>query len=220
MNIGTMIKKYRNQRDLTQEQLSEYLNVSVSAVSQWESGKTVPDVSTLLSLANFFDVTLDELFNRTSKDKEKEIEEYCKLSREYATRGEVASRVALWREATQKYPGDFHCLKQLAYILGYTAYSGGHSDELEKKAKESITISCKSSMAMLRAIIHGTTDAEILSGFAEGKLIHKIPELRKALKGSIRFHQMQMLKLQMEHIDFLTKSIEEMDEDIKKKRNP
>ncbi len=78
-------------------------------------------------------------------------------------------------------------------------------------------ISCKSSMAMLRAIIQGTTDVEVLSGFAEGKLIHKIPELRKALKGSIRFHQMQMLKLQMEHIDFLTKSIEEMDEDIKKK---
>ena len=81
-------------------------------------------------------------------------------------------------------------------------------------------ISCKSSMAMLRAIIQGTTDVETLSGLAEGKLIHKIPELRKALKGSIRFHQMQMLKLQMEHIDFLTKSIEEMDEDIKKKRNP
>jgi len=78
-------------------------------------------------------------------------------------------------------------------------------------------ISCKSSMAMLRAIIQGTTDVEVLSGFADGKLIHKIPELRKALKGSIRFHQMQMLKLQMEHIDFLTKSIEEMDEDIKKK---
>ena len=78
-------------------------------------------------------------------------------------------------------------------------------------------ISCKSSMAMLRAIIQGTTDVETLSELAEGKLIHKIPELRKALKGSIRFHQMQMLKLQMEHIDFLTKSIEEMDEDIKKK---
>ena len=81
-------------------------------------------------------------------------------------------------------------------------------------------ISCKSSMAMLRAIINGTTDVESLSELAEGKLIHKIPELKKALKGSIRFHQMQMLKLQMEHIDFLTKSIEEMDADIKKKRNP
>ncbi len=140
MNIGTTIKKYRNQCDLTQEQLSEYLNVSVSAVSQWESGKTVPDVSTLLALANFFDVTLDELFDRTSKDKEKEIEEYSKLSREYANRGEVANRIALWREATQKYPGDFRCLTQLAYALGITAYGGGDSDELEKNAKESIAI--------------------------------------------------------------------------------
>ena len=69
-------------------------------------------------------------------------------------------------------------------------------------------------------IINGTTDVESLSELAEGKLIHKIPKLKKALKGSIRFHQMQMLKLQMEHIDFLTKSIEEMDADIKKKRNP
>ena len=84
MNIGTIIKKLRHQRDLTQEQLAEYLNVSVSAVSQWESGKTVPDVSTLLALANFFDVTLDELFDRTSKEKEREMEKYHSLDREYA----------------------------------------------------------------------------------------------------------------------------------------
>ena len=39
MNIGIKIKKFRHQKDLTQEQLAEYLNVSVPAVSQWESGK-------------------------------------------------------------------------------------------------------------------------------------------------------------------------------------
>ncbi|MBQ9079623.1 MAG: helix-turn-helix transcriptional regulator [Clostridia bacterium] len=38
MNIGSVIKKARREKDLTQEQLAEYLNVSVSAVSQWESG--------------------------------------------------------------------------------------------------------------------------------------------------------------------------------------
>ena len=140
MNIGMMIKKYRNQRDLTQEQLSEYLNVSVSAVSQWESGKTVPDVSTLLALANFFDITLDELFDRTSKDKEKAIEEYCNRSREYSHRGEVRNNLFLWREAVQKYPGNFLCLSQLAYALEATVYSSGDSDELEKNANESIAI--------------------------------------------------------------------------------
>ena len=78
MNIGSTIKKYRQQKDLTQEQLAEYLNVSVSAVSQWESAKTVPDISTILSLANFFDITLDELFDRTAKEKEKAIETFKK----------------------------------------------------------------------------------------------------------------------------------------------
>ena len=43
MNIGAVIKEKRQKKDLTQEQLAEYLNVSVSAVSQWESGKTTPD---------------------------------------------------------------------------------------------------------------------------------------------------------------------------------
>ena len=74
-------------------------------------------------------------------------------------------------------------------------------------------------MEILHAIIGGKTDAEYLCTLAKGKLKDKISELRKALTGSIGFHQMQMLKLQLEHIDFLSKSIEEMDEDIKKKRS-
>lgn len=140
MNIGIKIKKFRHQKDLTQEQLAEYLNVSVPAVSQWESGKTVPDVSTLLALANFFDVTLDELFDRSSKDKEKEMEKYYSLDREYANQGEVKNSLSLWREAVQKYPGDFNCLIKLAYSLEAMVYSGGESEEIQRNAKESIVI--------------------------------------------------------------------------------
>lgn len=71
MKLGVTIKKMRQQRNLTQEQLAEYLSVSVSAVSQWESGKTIPDVLTILSLAGFFNVSLDELFDRQSDNKKK-----------------------------------------------------------------------------------------------------------------------------------------------------
>ena len=140
MNIGIKIKKFRHERDLTQEQLAEYLNVSVSAVSQWESGKTVPDVSTILALANFFSVTLDELFDRAPMEKEKEMEKYYALDREYSNQGDVNNTLALWREATQKYPGDFNCLIKLAYSLESTVYSGGESEEIERNAKESIVI--------------------------------------------------------------------------------
>jgi len=140
MNIGTTIKKYRRQLDFTQEQLAEYLNVSVSAVSQWESGKTIPDISTSLTLANFFDITLDELFDRTSREKEKDLAEYDALDRQYAQRGEVKKQLALWREAVQKYPREFSCLIDLANALEASIYSFGDSEEKEKNAKESVAV--------------------------------------------------------------------------------
>ncbi len=79
-------------------------------------------------------------------------------------------------------------------------------------------ISGQTGMAILHALIKGTTNTESLSSLAKGSLTKKIPELQRALKGSVGHHQMQMLKFQLQHIDFLTKSIEEMDDEIKKKR--
>lgn len=140
MNLGTTIKKLRIQLGKTQEQLAEYLNVSVSAVSQWESGKTVPDVSTLVVMADFFDVSLDELFGRTAADKEKRIKEYEKLSMEYSSRGELSKRLALWREAVQKYPGDFSCLSKLAYTLLMLFTGTCEKDRREELAKECLAI--------------------------------------------------------------------------------
>lgn len=78
-------------------------------------------------------------------------------------------------------------------------------------------ISGKSGIAILHALIDGKTDAQYLSTLVYGKLKEKIPQLQKALRGSVGVHQMQMLHLQMQHIDFLTNAISEMDEDIKKK---
>ena len=72
-------------------------------------------------------------------------------------------------------------------------------------------ISGKSGIAILHAIISGKTDEEYLSSLAYGKLKEKIPQLQKALKGTVGEHQMQMLRLQLEHIDFLAHSISEMD---------
>ncbi len=163
MKIGSIIKKQRQARDLTQEQLAEYLNVSVSAVSQWESGKTVPDIATILSLANFFSITLDELFDRTSGDKEKAMEEYDRLEREYANRGEVVKLVALWREAVQKYPGEFRCLDGLARALHEAVYSGGDSEEIENNAKECVAIA--------ERILRDCTDSDIRNSAIQ-QLVH------------------------------------------------
>lgn len=140
MNLGMSIKKLRQQKDMTQEQLAEYLNVSISAVSQWESGKTVPDVSTLPVIADFFDVSLDDLFDRTSEKKELQINLYVEQSLKYMNKGETEKNLAVWREAVQKYPGDFTCLNALASALFHSLYNGCDKDRAERDVRECVAI--------------------------------------------------------------------------------
>jgi transcriptional regulator with XRE-family HTH domain len=59
--IGKYIKILRTKKGLTQGELAKYLNVTDKAVSKWESGKGLPEVETLLNLADFFNITVDDL---------------------------------------------------------------------------------------------------------------------------------------------------------------
>ena len=60
-SIGEKIKELRSAKKMTQETLAQNLNVTVSAVSQWESGKTMPDISMLVPLCHMFSVSADDL---------------------------------------------------------------------------------------------------------------------------------------------------------------
>ena len=62
LTIGANIKKLRSERSVTQQQLADAVGVSFQAVSKWENGTTMPDVSTLPDIAEFFEVTIDALF--------------------------------------------------------------------------------------------------------------------------------------------------------------
>lgn len=59
--IGANIAAYRKYAGLTQLGLAEKLNYSDKAVSKWERGESVPDVMTLIQLANLFDVSVNDL---------------------------------------------------------------------------------------------------------------------------------------------------------------
>ena len=75
MSIGTTIKKLRRERDMTQEQLAEYLGITANAVSQWECDRTTPDISQLPLLVHIFNVSADELLEINVANKEREIEQ-------------------------------------------------------------------------------------------------------------------------------------------------
>lgn len=59
--LGANIVAYRKRSGLTQARLAERLNYSDKAVSKWERGESIPDVLTLVQLAELFDITVDDL---------------------------------------------------------------------------------------------------------------------------------------------------------------
>jgi len=60
-NVGKSIKKLRAEKGLTQDQLAERLHVTRQAVSNWETGKTQPDIETLSAMADCFEIPVEEL---------------------------------------------------------------------------------------------------------------------------------------------------------------
>ena len=61
MTIGQKIAVLRTAMQMSQEQLAEQLHVTRQAVSNWENGKTQPDVDTLTQLASVFDVSVERI---------------------------------------------------------------------------------------------------------------------------------------------------------------
>jgi len=57
--VSDSIKKLRKEKNMTQDELAEKLCVTRQAVSNWETGKTEPDVETLTRLAEIFDVSVE-----------------------------------------------------------------------------------------------------------------------------------------------------------------
>jgi transcriptional regulator with XRE-family HTH domain len=67
--IGSFLKKLRNEKGLTQEQLADHFNVSNRTVSRWENGNNLPDLSLLIELADFYDVEIRELLDGERKSE-------------------------------------------------------------------------------------------------------------------------------------------------------
>ncbi len=63
ISIGKNIKRLRMSKGDTQEQLAEKLNISSQAVSKWENDATLPDISLIPHISDYFGITIDELFD-------------------------------------------------------------------------------------------------------------------------------------------------------------
>lgn len=65
MQIGTIIRNYRLEKNLTQEEVARRLGVTAPAVNKWEKGNSMPDITLLSPIARLLDITLDTLLSHT-----------------------------------------------------------------------------------------------------------------------------------------------------------
>ena len=70
VKIGEFLKALRKSKGYTQQEVAEALYVTQKTVSRWENGEGIPDINIIVSVAEFYDVTVDELLKGERKIKE------------------------------------------------------------------------------------------------------------------------------------------------------
>lgn len=92
VKIGNFLKKLRKEKGITQEQLAEILNVSGRTVSRWETGNNMPDISILVDIADYYDISIPEIISGERKseimneeERKEEERKIAKTMSDYAT---------------------------------------------------------------------------------------------------------------------------------------
>jgi transcriptional regulator with XRE-family HTH domain len=114
MSIGSTIKRLRREKDITQEQLAEYLGITSRAISQWECNRTAPDIMQLPALCHIFDVSSDVLLGIDIERNNEVIEKYLNDARNLCYQGKWEEYTAILREANKKFPRDYKIMQSLA----------------------------------------------------------------------------------------------------------
>lgn len=85
MELGNQMKKYRGELSLSQDALAEKIYVSRQTISNWETGKSYPDVNSLIRMSEVFGISVDSLLKGDVEEMKKiinedDINEFTKLS--------------------------------------------------------------------------------------------------------------------------------------------
>ena len=129
LDLGNNIRQLRRRDKSTQEALAEALGVTSQAVSRWESGGSYPDMNLIPSIANYFGVSIDELFGYTDQ-RQQRIDELASQIREmlrqnYGVDKNLTECIALARDALVEFPGNeklMLCLASALYKAGSVRY--------------------------------------------------------------------------------------------------
>lgn len=127
--IGETIKKLRKERDLTQEMLANFLNVSYQSVSKWERGESYPDITLVPSIASFFGVTTDTILGIKTIEQENKIKSYLDRYNALCNTDIGGEEIEqLMKQAVTEFPGDYRLLS--CYLSTLVSHSHNEPEKL------------------------------------------------------------------------------------------
>ena len=128
LNFAENLKRLRKEKGITQEKLSEILDVSAQSVSRWELSICYPDIEMLPAIANYFEVTVDELLSNDIRSKEKDYEIFKETIDTLSD--ETTECIEFIMEYCRKYPENDYYPYQL--VESIRRYAAGDSEKTQK----------------------------------------------------------------------------------------
>lgn len=128
LHLPENLKKYRLLKNLTQEDVAEYLGITAQSVSKWERGESYPDITFLPALANIFETSVDLLIGMDTIRAEETRYNIHKKAVAYQRCGDYNSAEQTYRDALLIYPNKPGMILGLASTL---ALKGNTNEAIE-----------------------------------------------------------------------------------------
>jgi transcriptional regulator with XRE-family HTH domain len=111
------LKELRRKKNITQEELADFLTVSIAAVSKWERGECYPDMDLLPQIAMYYNVSVDDLLGVGKIRVEQKVAQYYQKADDYEKKGEIDAYRAVWAEAYKEFPNHYNVMRFYMWTL-------------------------------------------------------------------------------------------------------
>ena len=117
MEFNEIIKMLRDEHGLTQQQVAERLCISAQAVSKWENGSSMPDVSAIPNIAKLYDVSTDYLFGLTNEIREDPLNRYVKEIQQALEKEDTEEAFHIIIKVSERFPNDYKLKEELIKLI-------------------------------------------------------------------------------------------------------